>query len=74
MRCSVHGYPDEYEERRIVHTVRRDGEIIVIDGVPAQVGSACGDVLLKPQTIRRIERILRCRATPPATVPLYQYA
>ena len=73
MRCSIQGCPGEYEERQIVHTVRHHGELIVIDRVPAEVCSACGDVLLKPETVRHIEGLLKRRAAPARTVPLYEY-
>jgi YgiT-type zinc finger domain-containing protein len=73
MKCSIEGCPGEHEDRRIVHTVRRDGEVIVIDGVPAEVCPVCGDVLLRPETIRRIEELLEGEATPVSTAPLYQY-
>jgi len=74
MRCSIQGCPGEYEERQIVHTVRHHGELIVIDRVPAEVCSVCGDVLLKPETVRHIEELLRYRARPARTVALYEYA
>jgi YgiT-type zinc finger domain-containing protein len=63
-----------YEEREIVHTVQSRGEVIVIDHVPAEVCSLCGDVLLRPETVRRIEELMRNRAEPARTVPLYEYA
>ncbi len=74
MKCSIEGCPGEYEERQIVHTVRYRGQVIVIDHVPAEVCSVCGDVLLKPETVRRIEELLRTMAEPTRTVPLYEYA
>ena len=74
MKCSIEGCPGEYEERQIVHPVRYRGEVIVIDHVPAEVCSVCGDVLLKPETVRRIEVLLQTRAEPAKTVPLYEYA
>lgn len=74
MKCSIEGCPGEYEERQIVHTVRYRGQVIVIDHVPAEVCSVCGDVLLKPETVRRIEELLRTMAEPAGTVPLYEYA
>jgi YgiT-type zinc finger domain-containing protein len=74
VRCSVEGCPGEYEERQIVHTVRYHGQVVVIDHVPAEVCSVCGDVLLKPETVRRIEELLRTAAHPAKTVPLYEYA
>lgn len=74
MKCSIEGCPGEYEERKIVHTVRYRGQVIVIDHVPAEVCTVCGDVLLRPETVRQIERLLRKREQPVSTVPLYEYA
>ncbi len=74
MKCSIAGCPGEYEARFIVHTVRHLGKIMVIDQVPAEVCSICGDVLLTPDTVRQIETLLRSANRPKATVPLYAYA
>jgi YgiT-type zinc finger domain-containing protein len=74
MRCSLEGCPGEYEERKIVHTVRHKGQVTVIDHVPAEVCSMCGDVLLTPETVRRIEVLLQRATLPAASVPLYEYA
>jgi hypothetical protein len=46
----------------------------VIDHVPAEVCSVCGDVLFTPQTVRGIEKILQEEADPAGTVPVYEYA
>src|SRR5437868_6905703 len=62
-----------YEERMIAHTVHYRGELIVIDHVPADVCTICGDVLLKPETVRKIEKLLRQRSEPANMVPLYEY-
>jgi YgiT-type zinc finger domain-containing protein len=74
MKCSIEGCPGEYEKREIVHTVRHDGRVVVIDHVPAEVCSVCGDVLLKPETVRRIEELLKKEPRPASTVPLYEYS
>lgn len=74
MKCSIKGCPGEYEQRKIMHTVRYRGQVVVIDHVPAEVCSVCGDVLLKPETVRRIEALLRTATRPADTVPLYEYA
>ena len=73
MKCSIESCPGEYEQRKIAHTVRHKGQVVVIDHVPAEVCSVCGDVLLKPETARRIEALLRTEARPTSTVPLYEY-
>ena len=57
-----------------MHTVRHDGQVIVIDHVPADVCSVCGDALLEPDTVRRIESLLDEKHKPAMTVPLYEFA
>jgi len=74
MNCSFAACPGTYELRRITHTVRHQGQVVVIDHVPAEVCSVCGDVLLRPETVRHLEELLRTRQTPDASVPLYEYA
>ena len=74
MKCTIQGCPGEYEERTVVHTVRHHGNVVVIDHVPAQVCSVCGDVLLTPETIRRIEKLLETMPPPTKAVPLYEFA
>ena len=74
MKCSITGCPGEYEERKILHTVRHQGQVMVIDHVPAEVCPMCGDVLLKPETVRKLEELLRKPARASKPVPLYEYA
>ena len=74
MKCSITGCPGEYEERKILHNVRHHGQAMVIDHVPAEVCSLCGDVLLKPETVRRLEQLLKGPTQPSTTIPLYEYA
>lgn len=74
MKCTIQGCPGEYENRTIVHTVRHFGNVIVIDHVPVEVCSVCGDVLLAPDTIRRIETLLATMPKPARAVPLYEFA
>ncbi len=74
MKCTIEACPGEYEDREITHTVRHHSRVVVIDHVPAEVCSICGDVLLSPNTIRHIEDLLRREAEPIRTVPLYEYA
>ena len=73
MKCSLRDCPGEYEERRIVQTELHGGKIVVINGVPAQVCSICGDVLLTVDTVRRIETIVREAGTPDRMAPVYEY-
>jgi YgiT-type zinc finger domain-containing protein len=74
MKCTIQGCYGEYEERYVVHPVRYRGQVVVIDHVPAQVCQVCGDVLLSPETVRRIEALLESQSQPARSVPLYEYA
>ena len=74
MKCNIERCPGEYEARDITHTVRRKGQVVVIDRVPAEVCSFCGDVLLILDTVRRIESLLEGDRRPSATVSLYEFA
>lgn len=74
MKCSIAGCPGEYERKPIIHTVRHRGRVVVIDHVPAEVCTICGDVLLAPDTVRHIERLLASQPAPEQTAPVYEYA
>jgi len=50
---------DVYEAREVVHTVRHGRRIFVIDHVPAEVCSVCGDVVFAPETVRRLKPFAR---------------
>jgi len=74
MKCTIAGCPGDCERRLVTHTVRHNGRVVVIDRVPAEVCTVCGDVLLKPETVRHIELLLRTAGRPAREVPLYEYA
>ena len=46
------------------HTVKRQNEVMVINHVPAGVCDIRGDVLLAPETVRRIEGLVKATPTP----------
>jgi len=74
MNCSIRGCPGEYERTQVTQTVRHRGRIIVIDHLPAEACGVCGDVLLEPETLRRIERLLADLPEPNESAPLYEFA
>ena len=74
VKCTIAGCAGKYEARTVVHPVKRRGEVIVIDHVPAEVCNLRGDVLLTPETVRRIEALLDATPQPLRTVPLYEFA
>src|SRR5438874_11566961 len=74
MKCTFADCTGEYEDRDIVHTVRQGNRIIVIDHVPAEVCTVCGDVLFTPETVRHIEFLRQTTMSPIRTVPLYDFS
>ncbi len=74
MKCTINNCAGEYEQREVVHTVCQGNRIIVIDHVPAEVCTICGDVLFTPETVRKIEALRQTAAPPTRTVPLYDFA
>lgn len=74
VKCTIQGCPGDYEDRRIVHTIRHRGRLVVIDHVPAEVCSVCGDVLISPRTARHIEALLETPHRPQRSAPVYEYA
>ena len=74
MKCSMDGCPGEYEARKVMQTLRHRGQVTVVDHVPADVCPVCGDVLLRPETVRGIEVLLQKRDQPAGFAPLYEYA
>ncbi len=74
MRCNSADCPGEYEQREVAHTVRQGDRIIVINHVPAEVCTVCGDVLFTPATVRKIEALRRTTAPPARSVPLYEFS
>lgn len=73
MTCTMTDCAGVYEAREVVHTGRQGDRIRVIDHVPAEVCTVCGDVLFAPQTVRRLEALRRTTVPHAGTVPLYDF-
>ena len=74
MKCSIQGCPGEYEQKLIVHTVKRDNQVLVFENVPAEVCNICSDTLLAPETVRHLERLMRESGKPEKFAPVYEYS
>lgn len=58
------------------HISRINGQLVEIKGVPCEVCQQCGEKYFTPQTIRRLERILRLKTKIKEYIrlPVYSYA
>ena len=70
--CSIKGCPGTYEMKTITHMIADDGKTLLIEGVPAEVCSVCGDVLLSLETVEHIEQLLQQPGPPAHTAPVYE--
>lgn len=69
MKCDL--CQGHYAEKTIVLSFQRRGKSLVVENVPALVCDLCGDELLSPTTLRKIEELLE--EEPQATAPLYRF-
>jgi hypothetical protein len=70
-------YPEErLVERLVTYTIEREGEFVIIEHVPARVNLETGERLFAPDTVRRIQQIVRDRRTPTRTIqaPVFEFA
>ena len=62
---------ERYGDKRIVLSIRRMGNIVAIEGVPAMVCEICGDTLLSESTVRAVDKLLD--GEPDGAAPLYHF-
>ena len=66
----------ELEERTITHPQEYKGKIIILENVPAEVCHQCGEVLLPPDVLERMQQAVWSETTPKrmTSVPVYDLA
>jgi len=74
MNCSIAGCPGQYESRRISQTYVVEGELIVVSDIPVEVCTFCGDMLLTPDTAKRIEDLLANHGPTERAAPVHSLA
>jgi len=47
------------EEKKITLDLRIEGKLMVIENVPAQVCSQCGETVLTPETGEKVEKLVK---------------
>ena len=64
------------EEKTITHPQQYEGKIIILENVPAEVCRNCGDVLIAPSVVKRLQQLVWSKKDPTRTdeVPVYDLA
>ena len=66
----------ELEERVVTHPQSYQGKVYILENVPAEVCSQCGEVLLRPEVLERMQQLVWSGVAPGRTtqVPVYDLA
>lgn len=70
-------YPHEtFVHQRIKYTMDVNGELIVIENVPARVCVETGEQLFSPETVERLQKMISSKAKPNRMmeVPVFEFA
>ena len=66
---------DPIEERTIRYTLEHDGKLYVIENVPARVNIRTGEQFFAPDTVRRIQTLIKGAGKPVRQMetPVYDF-
>ena len=61
------------EKKRITHPQQFEGEIVILENVPAEVCCQCGEVLLAPAIVEHLQKVVWSPSVPKRAtkVPVY---
>ncbi len=60
-------------QKKVTHPQEHEGQIIILENVPAEVCEQCGEVLLRPEAADRVQKLVWSQPPPKRTahVPVY---
>ena len=63
-------------ERLVTYTLERNGELVIVENVPARVNLETGEQFFAPETVDRLHKIFSERRTPTRTIqtPVFEFA
>jgi YgiT-type zinc finger domain-containing protein len=72
----THQWNETFEESLVTYTQELDGRFIIIEHVPARVCHETGEQLFSPETVSRLQAIIRSRLKPARVIetPVYEFA
>ena len=70
-KCPICGGP--LEARKITHPQKYDDKVIILENVPALVCRQCGEVLLTPDVVRKMQRAVWSQGKPKRSVQVPVY-
>lgn len=66
----------ELAKRTVTHPQSYQGKIYILENIPAEVCSQCGEVLLRPDVLEKMQQLIWSGVVPRRTtqVPVYDLA
>ena len=73
-RCPFCG--GELKQTTITHAQEYEGKVIILENLPAEVCLQCGEVLLRPDVLERVQGLVWSKAAPKrvVSVPVFDMA
>jgi YgiT-type zinc finger domain-containing protein len=61
---------------KVTYTLEYDGKVFIVENVPARVCREAGEQYFAPETVERIQAIIKSRKRPDRVIetPVYEYA
>ena len=69
-------WDETFVERRVTYPIEVDGQLILVEKVPARVNVETGERMFSPDTVEHLQEIVRKKQSPKRTIetPVYEYA
>jgi len=73
-KCPLCG--GELQAKTVTHPQEYEGRIIILENVPAEVCRQCGEVLIRPDVLEKMQQVVWSATTPRRTarIPVYDLA
>jgi YgiT-type zinc finger domain-containing protein len=68
--------PETLVDAKVTYTVEYDGQVYIVEHVPAKVSQETGEQYFAPETVERIRALIKSRRKPDKVIetPVYEFA
>lgn len=72
---SNEGWQETFEEQKVTYVLEQQGKVLIIEHVPARVCRETGERLFAPETVERLQQIVREQRQPTRIVetPVFEF-
>jgi YgiT-type zinc finger domain-containing protein len=73
---NTYQWKERLVERRVTYTLDLNGQLVVVENVPARVNTETGEQLFSPDTVEHLQKMIGQHGKPKRViqVPVYEYA